>query len=92
VDGQTQKNFSFLFLTFTFTSHLPPFPFAFELAVAFFLSSNQTNSRWSRPHYHRLSADDASAGCDRKVHLQPRGEPAECLSDDVVGVFDGFGV
>lgn len=51
----------------TFTSHLPPFPFAFELAVAFFQSSNQTNNRCSHPRYHR-----PTDGADMRSSARPQ--------------------
>lgn len=71
--------------TVAFTSHLlPPFPFAFELAVAFFRSSNQINNRF---HFHH---PDGAWDAD-EPHQQHKAI-ADCLSDAVAGVLVGFGV
>lgn len=71
----------------TITSHLPPFPFAFELAVAFVQSSSQTNNR---SHFRRPMD---FADTESLEHLQQREAKADCLSEfAVVAVFVGFGV
>lgn len=71
----------------TFTSHLPPFPFAFELAVAFFQSSNQTNNRRAHRRFHR-----PTDGTESLAHHRQRAAQPDCLSDAVEVAFAGFGV
>lgn len=73
--------------TVAFTSRpLPPFPFAFELAVASIRWSYQTNNR---SHFHHPT--DGASDADDESHQQ-REATVDCLSDVVVGGLVGFGV
>lgn len=73
-----------------FTSRLPPFPFAFGLAVAFSRSSSQTNNRSTHSRCLRPTESASDAERYRDSARRPRKVSAGCLSG--VGGLVGFGV